>query len=86
MLRTRLSNLRLNRCFVGPSTIPQAGIGLFASHDIAQDEFLTLYSGDHDHACLLIWNRDIGDFGARDVGVIFGNHIQGLYRIEMQGG
>jgi hypothetical protein len=76
MLRTRLSNLRLNRCVVGPSTIPQAGLGLFASRDIEQDELLTLYPGD----ALLIWNRDVGDFGAGDVGVMFGNHIQGLYR------
>ena len=76
MLRTRLSNLRLNRCVVGPSTIPQAGLGLFASRDIAQDELLTLYPGD----ALLIWNRDVGDFGAGDVGVMFGNHIQGVYR------
>jgi hypothetical protein len=76
MLRTRLANLRLNRCVVGPSTIPQAGLGLFASRDISEGELLTLYPGD----ALLIWNRDVGDFGAGDVGVMFGNHIQGLYR------
>lgn len=70
MLRTRLPQLRLNRCFVAPSTIPQAGLGLFASRDVARDEVITLYPGD----ALLKWGKDVGDFSG-DVGVMFGNHI-----------
>ena len=70
MLRTRLENLTLNRCHVGPSTIPNAGQGLFASRDILKDEIITLYPGD----ALLAWNKAVGDFSG-DVSVLFGKHV-----------
>jgi hypothetical protein len=63
--------LYLNRCHVAPSTIPQAGHGLFASRKIYKDELITLYPGD----ALLLWNKSVGDFSG-DVGVLFGNHVQ----------
>jgi hypothetical protein len=75
MLRTRLQNLRLNRCLVGPSTIPGAGNGLFAGRDILDGELITLYPGD----CLLLWNKTVGDL-SEDVGVMFGSHVKGLDR------
>ena len=72
LFRTRLQNLRLNRCFVGAeSTIPGAGRGLFASRDIEEGELITLYPGD----MLLEWKSNVGDF-AGDVGVMFGNHVK----------
>ena len=70
MLRTRLLDLELNRCHVGPSTIVNAGQGLFASRDIQKDELITLYPGD----ALLLWTKSVGDFTG-DVGVLFGNHV-----------
>lgn len=70
MLRTRLPQLRLNRCVVAPSTVPQAGLGLFASRNVSAQELLTLYPGD----ALIQWDRGVGDFGG-DVGVLFGNHV-----------
>lgn len=75
-LRTRLPNLRLNRCFVAQSTIRNAGRGLFANRDIAQGELVTLYPGD----ALLIWNKTVGDFGQGEVGVMFGPHVTGVDR------
>jgi len=70
MLRTRLPNLSLNRCFVGQSNITGAGRGLFASRDIFQGELITCFPGD----ALLIWNTTVGDI-RKDVGVMFGKHI-----------
>lgn len=70
MLRTRLPDLHLNRCFVAPSTVAKAGLGLFASRDVKDKEMVTLYPGD----ALLAWKNGVGDFSA-DVGVQFGNHI-----------
>jgi hypothetical protein len=52
MLRTRLPDLHLNRCFVAPSTVVQAGMGMFASRDITETELITLYPGD----ALIQWN------------------------------
>jgi hypothetical protein len=81
LLRTRFSDLTLNRCHVGPSTIPNAGQGLFARRDILPGELITLYPGD----ALLIWKETVGQFyisstttSASDEGsvsVMFGNHI-----------
>lgn len=71
MLRTRLPKLRLNRCHVDQSTIPQAGQGLFASRNLAEGELITLYPGD----ALLIWSKEVGDFNC-EVGVMFGNHVE----------
>jgi SET domain len=76
MLRTRLPDLRLNRCRVGPSTLGAgAGRGLFASRDIRCGELVTLFPGD----ALLLWNasRGVGDFGEGGVGVLFGRHVVG---------
>jgi hypothetical protein len=76
MLRTRLPNLRLNRCFVAPSTIPESGSGLFASRKFLKGELVTLYPGD----ALLAWPKDVGDFSNGNVGVMFGNHVVGIDR------
>jgi hypothetical protein len=76
MLRSRLPNLRLNRCFVGPSGVPAGGQGLFASRNVNDGELITLYPGD----ALLVWNTTVvGDF-SQDVGVMFGNHVQEMDR------
>ena len=46
LLSTRLSSLELNRTSVRPSTIEGAGLGLFATEDIAIGELITCYPGD----------------------------------------
>lgn len=46
LLSTRLSSLELNRTSIGPSTIEGAGLGLFATEDIAKGELITCYPGD----------------------------------------
>jgi hypothetical protein len=46
LLSTRLSSLELNRTSVGPSTIEGAGLGLFATEDIAKGDLITCYPGD----------------------------------------
>lgn len=53
MLATRCVGLNLNRCYVGMSTVPGAGRGLFASRDIREGELITLYPGD----ALLYWKN-----------------------------
>lgn len=53
MLATRCVGLNLNRCYVGMSTVPGAGRGLFASRDICEGELITLYPGD----ALLYWKN-----------------------------
>mmetsp|Transcript_40455 Transcript_40455/g.47339 ORF Transcript_40455/g.47339 Transcript_40455/m.47339 type:complete len:323 (+) Transcript_40455:56-1024(+) len=75
MLRTRLPDLHLNRCFIAPSTIAKAGRGLFASRNVQEEELITLYPGD----ALLKWEKGVGNFSG-DVGVTFGIHIQGSDR------
>ena len=72
MLATRSSDLRLNRCHIGPSTLPGAGTGLFASRDICAGELITLYPGD----ALLYWKHGREAPSSRICsGVIFGAHI-----------
>jgi len=73
MLRTRLPDLRLNRCFVAQSTILKAGLGLFANREILEGELITLFPGD----ALLVWKKAVGDFSG-DVGVMFGKHVANL--------
>ena len=51
MFAARIDGLRLQRCHLAPSGLPDAGIGLFASRDIRADELITLYPGD----ALLYW-------------------------------
>lgn len=46
ILSTRLSDLQLNKTKIDTSTIPGAGLGLFASKDIAKGEVVTCYPGD----------------------------------------
>ena len=79
MLATRLSDLRLNRCHIGPSTLPgESGTGLFASRAIRAGELITLYPGDG----LLYWadgNRDLQN-GQICSGVIFGAHVPQVER------
>jgi len=72
MLATRCSDLLLNRCRIGPSNLPGAGTGLFASRDISAGELITLYPGD----ALLYW-KDGRDASSSRVcsGVVFGAHI-----------
>jgi len=74
MLATRLSDLHLHRCCIGPSTLPgDSGIGLFSTRSIAAGELITLYPGD----ALLYWadgNRDLQN-GQICSGVIFGAHV-----------
>jgi hypothetical protein len=72
LLGTRLPDLRLNRCFVAPSTIAEAGNGLFASRDIAEGELVTLFPGD----AVLIQDSTAEDTSAAPVGVMFGSHIK----------
>ena len=74
MLATRLSDLHLHRCRIGPSTLPgDSGMGLFATRSIQAGELITLYPGD----ALLYWadgNRDPQN-GQICSGVIFGAHV-----------
>jgi hypothetical protein len=88
LLCTRLSKLRLNRCYVATSLIEEAGNGVFAGRDIAEGELITLYPGD---AVLLqspTKNDDDADDADADVssstpsvvGVMFGNHVVGADR------
>jgi hypothetical protein len=44
--RSRIKNLHLRRCRVGPSSLPDAGMGIFATRDLAAGELITLYPGD----------------------------------------
>jgi hypothetical protein len=56
LLCTRLPNLQLDRCRVAPSTIPDAGMGVFSTRDIKAGELITLFPGD----ALLVWNDEVG--------------------------
>jgi hypothetical protein len=56
LLCTRLPNLQLDRCRVAPSTIPNAGMGVFSTRDIKAGELITLFPGD----ALLLWNDEVG--------------------------
>lgn len=51
LLRTRLPQLALNRCRIGPS--PFHGSGVFATRAIAPGELVTCYPGD----ALLLWDE-----------------------------
>jgi hypothetical protein len=46
LLSTRLPNLNLNRSRLDSSTIPGAGVGLFATENIANGDVITCYPGD----------------------------------------
>jgi SET domain len=70
LLCTRLPDLRLNRCRVSPSSIPNAGNGVFARRTIRRDELITLFPAD----ALLLWNEAVGDLRAGYT-VLFGPHI-----------
>lgn len=46
LLNTRLRDLDINRTIVGPSTVPNAGNGLYAACDCPKGTILTCYPGD----------------------------------------
>jgi len=46
LLSTRIPNLKLCHTRLGPSTLPGAGRGLFANHDIFKGDLITCYPGD----------------------------------------
>jgi hypothetical protein len=83
LVRTRLDGLQLNRTMLGPSTIAEAGQGLFASCDSKEGDLLTCYPGD----ALVTFLNDGGDGGddgtiSNDGGsstveynVVWGNHV-----------
>ena len=72
MLAMRCDDLHLDRCHIGPSELPDAGSGLFASRDIRAGELITLYPGD----ALLYWKHGRQAPSSRVCsGVIFGAHI-----------
>jgi SET domain len=70
LLCTRLPDLRLNRCRVAPSSIPNAGNGVFARRNIRRGELITLFPAD----AVLLWNEVVGDLRAGYT-VLFGPHI-----------
>jgi SET domain len=76
MLRTRLKTFVCHKTLVGPSTVPQAGRGLFALRDCVPGEILTCYPGD---ALLLLLLEDdkYEYFGspAGEPGIIWGDHV-----------
>lgn len=53
LLKTRWPNPSLRRCRVQPSTIPDAGLGVFCTRDLKAQELVTLYPGD----ALLQWDN-----------------------------
>jgi len=72
MLATRCPDLLLNRCRIGRSKLPGAGLGLFASRDISAGELITLYPGD----ALLYWKNGREASSSRVcTGVVFGAHV-----------
>ena len=72
MLATRCGDLHLDRCRIGPSTVPDAGTGLFATRNIRAGELITLYPGD----ALLYWKDGRDTSSSRTCsGVVFGAHI-----------
>jgi SET domain len=79
LLRTRHAHLRLNRSRVDASTIPNAGVGVFATRCIVIGEVITLYPGD----ALLQWNNAT-DFEDRSVAlrVLLGPHITEMERLD----
>jgi SET domain len=80
LLRTRHAHLRLNRSRVGVSTIPNAGVGVFATRFIHIGELITLYPGD----ALLQW-RNATDYEDRHgvaLRVLLGPHLSEMERHE----
>eukprot|EP00808_Paulinella_micropora_P005550 g10842.t1 len=67
MLRTRLPDLKLNRCEVKRSILH--GQGVFATRDIAFMELITLYPGD----ALLLWGNESESAGT--MRVLLGPHV-----------
>ena len=74
LLGTRLEALSIDRVRVGPSTIPGAGLGVFATRALEEGELITLYPGDG----LLHFSDGAPDdeTGTDDkVSVSFGSHV-----------
>lgn len=57
LLRGRLPDLLLARTRLGPSTVPSAGRGLFATRPITASELITLFPGD----ALLFRDNDLSE-------------------------
>ena len=55
-LKVRMPNLSIARTRVATSSIPDAGMGLFATRDIAVGELVTMYPGD----ALAMWTPEDG--------------------------
>lgn len=64
LLRGRLPDLLLARTRLGPSTVPSAGRGLFATRPITASELITLFPGD----ALLFRDNDLSEI----TGVLYG--------------
>jgi len=72
LLSTRIPNLALCHTRVGPSTIPGAGRGLFATHNVAKGDLITCYPGD---ALLYTPPGEDEDGEGMDEIVIWGEHV-----------
>jgi hypothetical protein len=73
LLSTRIPNLALRHTRLGPSTIPGAGRGLFATHDIAEGDLITCYPGD-----ALLYLPPDADHDVDEI-VIWGGHVDEVY-------
>jgi hypothetical protein len=76
MLRTRLETFVCHKTRVGPSTIFQAGRGLFALRDCVPGEILTCYPGDALLHLLEDDKNDDSGFLAGEPGIIWGDHVE----------
>lgn len=66
LLRGRLNDLHLNRCQVLPSSIADAGNGLFATRDIKEGELITIFPAD----AILFRNGELEEIS----GVMYGRN------------
>lgn len=85
LLSTRIPNLKLCHTRLGPSTLPGAGRGLFATHDIVKGDLITCYPGDallyeppHDDGESYDEGEDL-DMEADEI-VIWGAHVDEVDR------
>jgi SET domain len=60
LLCPRQTDIYLKKCRVGPSTIPNAGLGVFAIRDIEPEELITLFPAD---AIMSLGDDEIHKFG-----------------------
>jgi len=62
-LKRRVADLSIARTRVAASTVPEAGMGLFATRDIAEGELVTMYPGD----ALAMWSEEEGVLGSNSI-------------------